>query len=100
MVDFIKHNLRQMSAPAPQSASHASNRTGAEAVLAVTEVAKSVDDGQLSFKASVSKMSETPPIDMEAVSRIKQAIANGEYPINLGLVSERLMESYFEMKGE
>ena len=100
MVDFIKHNLRQMSAPAPQSAGHASNRTGAEAVVAVTDVAKSVDDGQLSFKASVSKMSETPPIDMEAVSRIKQAIANGEYPINLGLVSERLMESYFEMKGE
>lgn len=100
MVDFIKHNLRQMSAPAPQSASHASNRTGAAAVAAVTDVAKSVDDGQLSLKASVSKMSETPPIDMEAVSRIKQAIANGEYPINLGLVSERLMESYFEMKGE
>ena len=100
MVDFIKHNLRQMSVPAPQSASHASNRTGAAPVAAVTDVAKSVDDGQLSLKASVSKMSETPPIDMEAVSRIKQAIANGEYPINLGLVSERLMESYFEMKGE
>ena len=100
MVDFIKQNLRQMSAPAPQSASHATNRAGAAPVAAVTDVSKSVDDGQLSLKASVSKMSETPPIDMEAVTRIKQAIANGEYPINLGLLSERLMESYFEMKGE
>ena len=100
MVDFIKHNLRQMSAPAPQSTSHATNRAGATPIAAATDVTKSVDDGQLSLKGSVSKLSQTPPIDMEAVSRIKQAIANGEYPVNLGLVSERLMESYFEMKGE
>jgi negative regulator of flagellin synthesis FlgM len=33
------------------------------------------------------------------VSRIKQQIEAGKYPINLDLVSERLMESYLEMKG-
>ncbi|ALI54095.1 hypothetical protein IMCC12053_145 [Celeribacter marinus] len=47
----------------------------------------------------MSALAQTPPINMEAVSRIKQAIADGKYPINLDLVSERLMESYIEMKG-
>ena len=100
MVDFIKSNIRQMSAPAPQNTSNASFRTAAAAVSGVADAPKSLDEGQPSLKASVVKMAETPPIDMEAVSRIKQAIADGEYPVNLGMISEHLMASYFEMKGE
>ena len=98
MVDSIKHNLRQMAAPAPQDAKTASSRTSAAPVQAPAAT-PAVENSQVSVKASVAQLAETPPIDMEAVSRIKQAIANGEYPINLGLVSERLMESYIEMKG-
>jgi negative regulator of flagellin synthesis FlgM len=61
--------------------------------------AGSVDASSLSIKNSVSALGETPPIDTEVVSRIKQQIEAGKYPINLDLVSERLMESYLEMKG-
>jgi negative regulator of flagellin synthesis FlgM len=44
-------------------------------------------------------MSEAPPIDGEAVRRIKEAIARGEYPINVDRISDALMHAYREMKG-
>ena len=37
-------------------------------------------------------------VDLEAVNRIKAAIKKGEYPINLDVVAEELMNSYIEMK--
>jgi negative regulator of flagellin synthesis FlgM len=99
MVDSIKHNMRQMLVPGAQDAKAAPPR-GGQASADVTAVsAGSVDASSLSIKASVSALVETPPIDIEVVSRIKQQIEAGKYPINLDLVSERLMESYLEMKG-
>ena len=43
-------------------------------------------------------MSEAPPMNSEAVRRIKDAIARGEYPINVDRISEALMDAYREMK--
>jgi negative regulator of flagellin synthesis FlgM len=99
MVDSIKHNVRQMVAPAPQDANTAFSRSAVASMGAVPDAPKAAEDSQVSVKASVSALAQTPPINMEAVSRIKQAIADGKYPINLDMVSERLMESYIEMKG-
>ncbi|MFY9346349.1 MAG: flagellar biosynthesis anti-sigma factor FlgM [Orrella sp.] len=99
MVDAIKHNVRQMVAPAPQDAKSAPSRSAVASMGAVPDAQIAAEDSQVSVKASVSSLAQTPPINMEAVSRIKQAIADGKYPINLDLVSERLMESYIEMKG-
>lgn len=45
-----------------------------------------------------SELSKTPPVDLEAVNKIKAAIKKGEYPINLDVVAEKLMHSYIEMK--
>ncbi|MDB2521439.1 flagellar biosynthesis anti-sigma factor FlgM [Planktomarina temperata] len=99
MVDSIKHNMRQMLVPGAQDAKAAPPR-GGQAAADVTEVSAGyVDASSLSIKASVSALVETPPIDIEVVSRIKQQIEAGKYPVNLDLVSERLMESYLEMKG-
>ena len=99
MVDSIKHNMRQMLVPGAQDAKAPPPR-GGQASADVTAVsAGSVDASSLSIKASVSAMMEIPPIDIEVVSRIKQQIEAGKYPVNLDLVSERLMESYLEMKG-
>jgi negative regulator of flagellin synthesis FlgM len=94
MVDSIKHNMRQMLVPGAQDAKAAPPRGGQAAADVTAVSAGSVDASSLSIKASVSAL-----VDIEVVSRIKQQIEAGKYPVNLDLVSERLMESYLEMKG-
>ena len=46
----------------------------------------------------VSQLSANPPIDNEAVSRIKNAIAQGKYPVDVDLISDALMDAYRDMK--
>ena len=46
----------------------------------------------------VAQLAESPPVNAEAVNRIKSAIANGEYPINLDLISDALMDAYRDLK--
>ena len=99
MVESIKHNMRQMLATSAQDAKPSTQRSGQLSVGSSINAAVSLDDSNLSIKSEISSLSKTPPIDIEVVSRIKQQIAAGQYPVNLDLVSERLMESYLEMKG-
>ena len=44
-------------------------------------------------------MANDPPVDIEAVGRIKEAIARGDYPIDLDQVAERLIDSFLHLKG-
>ena len=46
----------------------------------------------------VSQLSANPPIDSEAVSRIKNAIAEGKYPVDVDLISDALMDAYRDLK--
>ena len=99
MVDSIKHNVRQMLAPAAQEAKASTARNNNADVKISPNSSGGADAINVSMKASVSSLAEKPPVDIEVVNRIKQAISDGKYPINLDLVSERLMESFLEMKG-
>ena len=47
---------------------------------------------------AIAQLAEKPPVNAEAVSRIKSAIAKGEYPINLDLISDALMDAYRDLK--
>jgi negative regulator of flagellin synthesis FlgM len=38
-----------------------------------------------------------PPIDIEAVDRVKQAIANDSYPIDLDKISAKLVQAYEDL---
>lgn len=49
-------------------------------------------------KDAVKDMSKEPPIDKINVSRIKSAIANGSYPVDLEKISDALFDAYKEMK--
>ena len=49
--------------------------------------------------AAVLELAATPQIDTEAVSRIKEAIAQGEYPVDVDRVTDALMDAYLELKG-
>ena len=60
-----------------------------------------MDDVKVSDAASTTaqmQLAQTPPVDNEAVSRIKEAIARGEYPIDVDRISEALMDAYRDMK--
>ncbi|MDB2323945.1 flagellar biosynthesis anti-sigma factor FlgM [Alphaproteobacteria bacterium] len=46
----------------------------------------------------VAQLSQNPPIDSEAVSRIKNAIAEGRYPVDVDLISDALMDAYRDLK--
>lgn len=40
-----------------------------------------------------------PPMDLESVKRIKDAIAEGKYPIDLEKITESLFRDYLELMG-
>ena len=46
----------------------------------------------------MAKISQNPPINSEAVSRIKDAIAEGKYPVDIDQISDALMDAYRELK--
>ena len=48
--------------------------------------------------ATLADFTKKPPIDVESVSRIKEAIAKGEYPIDLDAVADMLLDAFKEMK--
>ena len=88
MVDSIKHNMRQMLVPGAQDAKAAPPR-GGQASADVTAVsAGSVDASSLSIKASVSALGETPPIDIEVVSRTNTKYRRFRSPALLKIQSE------------
>lgn len=44
-----------------------------------------------------SELKEGPPIDLEIVAKIKEAIAANKYPIDLEAITESLFENYLEL---
>ena len=57
-------------------------------VLITTELAK------IKMQIKLSK----PPVDTVAVERIKAAIKQGRYPIDLDSISDALMDAYRDLK--
>tara|TARA_X000001036_G_C20278150_1_gene643244 strand:+ start:151 stop:462 length:312 start_codon:yes stop_codon:yes gene_type:complete len=53
---------------------------------------------QFISKEKVKKMASEPPIDKIAVTRIKTAIANGSYPLDLDKLADALLEAHKEVK--
>ena len=92
MVESVNNSVR---AVLQQSASSTKPANGDRSV-ATQATSDGVDN--LTSKQMATELSKKPPVDLEAVNRIKAAIKRGEYPINLDVVAEELMNSYIEMK--
>lgn len=92
MVDSVNNSVR--ASLSQQSTSAKSVASGSSS--SVSGVSDGVDS--LTSKDIVSELAKKPPVDLEAVNRIKAAIKRGEYPVNLDAVAEELMNSYIEMK--
>lgn len=97
MVDLIKTSAQQSLSQATLELRSQAKRKTLEAPAA-QHAAGSSDVSILSSKAQVKDMAEKPPLDIEAVGRIKEAIANGTYPIDLERISSKLFESYLEVR--
>ena len=70
----------------------------AAATSAVPAEQATADVSSLETKVAVADMAKIPPIDIEAVARIKKAIAQGKYPVDLDQVADHLVESFLGSK--
>jgi negative regulator of flagellin synthesis FlgM len=97
MVDAIKTTVNRLELTKGRASDGRPASSGAPSLAA----SPSVDDVKVSDAASTKaqmQLAQTPPVDNEAVSRIRDAIARGEYPIDVDRISEALMDAYRDMK--
>ena len=98
MVGIVKNTVSRME---PRNAS-VSDRLSQEATKASPAAAANASDSvelkSADVPSSIKQMSSSAPIDEVNVNRVKEAIKRGEYPINIDLISEALMDAYREMK--
>ena len=63
-----------------------------------TNSEKTNDEVQISSELKVKDMSAEAPIDSVKVSAIKDAIARGDYPVDLDKVADALLQAYSDIK--
>ena len=56
------------------------------------------DKVKISSELNVEDMSTNAPIDAAKVNKIKEAIARGDYPVDLDKVAEALLQAYSDIK--
>ena len=67
-------------------------------VVSVSTTAKvAVEINSVSSDVISSMKTMPPPVDIEAVERVKAAIAKAEYPIDLNKISDKLMQAYEDL---
>ena len=59
---------------------------------------KTNDEVKISSELKVKDMSVNAPIDFAKVSAIKEAIAKGDYPLDLDKVADALLQAYSDIK--
>lgn len=98
MIDFISNSARPKI---PLDKSHSSALPTDALVQASAPIPASpqTEVTTIAVKATVAELAKSPPIDLEAVGRIKEEIARGAYPVDLDKIAEKLMESFIETRG-
>lgn len=57
-----------------------------------------VEVGNINSTSVIKELANAPDINIDAVSRIKEAISKGNYPVDLDKVTDALMDAYIELK--
>ena len=98
MVGILKNTV----GPVTPRKADVSDRVAREATKASTAAAANARDSvelkSADVSASVKQMASSAPVDEVNVSRIKEAIKRGDYPIEIDRISEALMDAYRELK--
>ena len=103
MVDQIKNNLNSLGSSGSNKVSSETKKSSNVQVKGIdhSHVKQKFDSSEVSkfvTKEKIKDMAKEPPIDQAATSRIKNAIANGSYPIDLDKIADALFDAYKEMK--
>tara|TARA_B100001123_G_scaffold356979_1_gene410928 strand:+ start:71 stop:397 length:327 start_codon:yes stop_codon:yes gene_type:complete len=101
MIDQIQKTLGKLDPQLNKSSKDSINTKDAEKSYVVPGPGELTDSAKISSIAksdNVSGLSASAPIDMNQVNAIKDAIANGDYPIDADRIADALMDVYREMK--
>ena len=89
MVDSVKNAISRIETPKAQKADSQSDRGAKGSISAQSRAAAA---------SSAKEMAAAAPVDMKNVDRIKSAIKEGKYPIDIEKISDALMDAYRELK--
>ena len=102
MVDQIKNNLNSLGSAGSNKVSSDSKKSSIQVKgIDHSNAKQKYDSSEVSkfvTKEKIKDMANEPPIDQAATTRIKNAIANGSYPIDLDKIADALFDAYKEMK--
>ena len=104
MIDQIKNKINNLSSSAASLEKAGVKQSKAQVQKVEQSITKNkvdVDGGKVSqfvSKETIKNMAKQPPIDKISTSRIKSAIANGSYPLDLDKIADALFDAYKEMK--
>ena len=104
MVDQIKNNIASSTKSISKTSSSDESKKTLASSSKITQKTNQTNQQSSSniskfiSKEAINDMAVQPPIDKEKVSRIKNAIASNNYPIDLEKISDALMDAYKEMK--
>ena len=100
MVDSIKNMNNRVNVHVKKEnivAKNSVNEAGAN--LAKPSKADRVEVATNSAQSLAAlELAKTPHVDSAAVNRIKQAISQGDYPVDVDKVTDALMDAYLELK--
>ena len=103
MIDQIKN--KTLNSSVTNSKNETQNTNSAKTVVKKVDKTTKTDPSSYGGKVSqfitkekIKSMSKEPPIDKASTSRIKEAIKNGNYPVDLAKVADALFDAYKEMK--
>ena len=103
MIDQIKPKNLGTDLNTKVSSDSSSKKVEDSKVSRVAQANKDVESNygkvsQFISKEKVKKMASEPPINKTTVTRIKTAIANGTYPLDLDKLADALLEAHKEIK--
>ena len=102
MVDSVKNAISRIETPKAHKSDILSDK-GAKGSNSAQPRASAAASDSVQLKSaeiasSVKEMANAAPVDMKNVDRIKSAIKEGRYPIDIDKISDALMDAYRELK--
>ena len=102
MVDSVKSAISRIETPKVRNADAPSDKGAKGSRSAQPKAAVAVSDAvqlkSAEIASSAKEMAAVAPVDMNNVNRIKSAIKEGKYPIDIDKISDALMDAYRELK--
>ena len=97
MVDSVKNAISRIETVKTRRNEAAQPQASAPKPSSASET-DSVELKSAEMASAARDMASVAPVDIDKVNRIKSAIKEGNYPIDIDKISDALMDAYREMK--